>query len=93
MPATWCAHTQCGRSRCVTSGPFLTDRLCVPQHSLNPNASLSDWQSRGHEHGTKVADPMFVDAASNNFNLKEGSPALALGFEPLDLTHGVGPDW
>jgi hypothetical protein len=36
---------------------------------------------------------MFVDADSNNFNLKKGSPALTLGFEPLDLTHGVGPDW
>ena len=62
-------------------------------HSLNPNASLADWQSRGHEAGSKVADPLFADAAAGNFNLKEGSPAPALGFEPLDLTQGVGPGW
>ena len=62
-------------------------------HSLNPNASLTDWQSRGHEVGTLVEDPLFVDPIHNDFNLKIGSPAIELGFKPLDLTRGVGPDW
>ena len=43
-----------------------------------------------------VADPGFVDASTDNYNLKEsggGGPAVNLGFVPLDLTKGVGPDW
>ncbi len=62
-------------------------------HSLNPNATLSDWQSRGHETGSLVRDPLFADANRGNFNLHPGSPAFGLGFRSLDLTKGVGPDW
>lgn len=46
-----------------------------------------------------MADPGFVDASKNDYNLKGsaggggGGPAVKLGFVPLDLTKGVGPDW
>ena len=59
--------------------------------------SLSKWQSVGA--GTKnggqdkhsiVADPKFKDPASNNFDLESDSPALTLGFVPIDLST-VGP--
>jgi hypothetical protein len=43
-----------------------------------------------------VADPEFADAGINNYNLIESpgaGPAVGLGFVPLDLTNGVGPDW
>ena len=48
------------------------------------------WQLRGHERGSVVKDPRFVDAANNDFNVHADSPAVALGFKPLDLTRGVG---
>jgi hypothetical protein len=48
------------------------------------------WQARGMDRGSIVADPLFVDPARYDFRLKPGSPALKLGFEPFDLS-AVGP--
>ena len=42
------------------------------------------------DSGSVFADPLFADAQGLNFTLLPGSPALALGFEPIDLTN-VGP--
>lgn len=68
--------------------------------------SLEQWQARGHDEGSIAADPRFVrsdfsdrDARPlkpEHFELREDSPALQLGFQPLELDR-VGlygdPEW
>jgi hypothetical protein len=44
------------------------------------------WRVRGFEAHSVVADPLFVDPAHDNFALKPESPALKLGFKPIDLS-------
>ncbi len=48
------------------------------------------WRDRGLDTHSLVADPLFVNAAKNDFRLQEKSPALKAGFVPLVLS-AVGP--
>jgi hypothetical protein len=67
---------------------------------FNPNLELKDvrfaglqwkeWQALGRDLNSRYADPLFVDVAANDFRLRPDSPALDLGFEPIDLS-SVGP--
>lgn len=47
--------------------------------------SFSEWQALGLDRHSRIADPQFVDAAGHNFDLRPASPALQLGFRPLEL--------
>jgi hypothetical protein len=51
---------------------------------------ITKWQARGYDQHSVVADPLFVDMEKYDFRLRENSPALQLGFKPIDLS-GVGP--
>ncbi|MCC6233554.1 MAG: right-handed parallel beta-helix repeat-containing protein [Verrucomicrobiales bacterium] len=53
-------------------------------------ATWEAWRARGHDTHSVIADPMFRDAAKRDLRLRDGSPALALGFRPIQLDD-VGP--
>jgi hypothetical protein len=54
--------------------------------------NLEQWREHGHDNHSIIADPLFVDAAHYNFQLRPDSPALKLGFKPIDLSRvGVRP--
>jgi hypothetical protein len=67
---------------------------------FNPNLKLDQvkfsgqpfaaWRKRGKDVHSLYADPLFVNADKYDFRLKPDSPALKLGFEPIDMST-VGP--
>ena len=48
--------------------------------------NYADWRERGLDSHSVVADPLFVDPDSDDYALKPESPALKLGFRPIDLS-------
>lgn len=54
------------------------------------NVTLEKWHERGHDQNSLIADPLFVAPKKDDFRLKSKSPALKLGFQPLDMRN-VGP--
>ncbi|MBU0606939.1 MAG: right-handed parallel beta-helix repeat-containing protein, partial [Armatimonadetes bacterium] len=46
--------------------------------------TFAQWQSEGRDLESVVADPLFVDPENDDFRLKKGSPALKLGFHPIE---------
>ncbi|MFH1920527.1 MAG: right-handed parallel beta-helix repeat-containing protein [Planctomycetota bacterium] len=58
--------------------------------------TLAQWQEKGFDARSVVADPKFTDPANLDFSLAPDSPALALGFKPIDTSQIglVGPaEW
>ena len=46
-------------------------------------------EGQGAGRHSIVADPLFVDASKRNFALRPDSPALRLGFRPIDLSRSA----
>jgi hypothetical protein len=51
---------------------------------------LEEWQQMGYDTHSIVADPSFKDMLRYDYALNDDSPALKLGFRPID-TSDVGP--
>jgi hypothetical protein len=64
---------------------YYNPKAQVEQVKFN-GQSWSEWQQRGKDVHSVYADPLFADAAAFDFRLKPNSPALTLGFQPIDAT-------
>jgi len=52
--------------------------------------TFAEWREKGHDRHSIIADPQFATAESYDFTLAADSPALALGFRPIEISL-VGP--
>ncbi len=48
--------------------------------------TFEDWQKRGYDTHSIIADPLFVDPENDDYSLKPESPAFKLGFKPIDIS-------
>jgi hypothetical protein len=57
------------------------------------DANLEQWRARGHDVHSLITDPLFVAPKGDDFALRKDSPALKIGFQPIDLKQvGVRPE-
>ena len=55
-----------------------------------PALGMEEWQALGYDRHSIVADPRCADLEKRDFTLADDSPALKLGFKPIDISD-VGP--
>jgi parallel beta-helix repeat protein len=71
----------------IDSNVYYDARLQSAPESLKLNGiSLAKWRERGHDQHSVLADPQFAAPQKYDFSLRSGSPALKLGFKPIDLS-------
>ena len=63
---------------CIWSSPIIAGMPGID--------SFEEWQKTGYDTHSIVADPLFVDAANDDYSLKPDSPAFQLGFKPIDVS-------
>jgi hypothetical protein len=76
---TWCTPGVC---RAALQGIAATEDI---------GCSLAQWQAKGYDLGSRIADPQFVDVAARDFRLRPSSPALRMGIRSIDTASAVGP--
>ena len=78
----------CKGEDCVTlENVYLNDNIFFNEADLNWAAAYLDKQKKsGREQNSVIADPVFTNAGNGDFSLKPDSPALKLGFIPIDLS-------
>jgi hypothetical protein len=74
-----------------SKGTFPFDYNCYWDSSARPlvfpgGLTFQQWQAKGQDKNSVVADPLFADPQHGDFTLKPDSPALKLGFKPIDLS-------
>jgi len=56
-----------------------------------PEVPFDDWRQRfGQDTHSTLGDPRFINPDKGDFTLRGGSPALQIGFKPIDMSQ-VGP--
>ncbi len=48
--------------------------------------TFEDWKQLGLDTHSIIADPLFVDPENHDYSLRPDSPALKMGFKPIDLS-------
>ncbi|MFH1009171.1 MAG: right-handed parallel beta-helix repeat-containing protein [Candidatus Latescibacterota bacterium] len=63
--------------------------VCCDYSSMAPDwrrkTPFVEWQKMGFDTHSVIADPLFVDPGSDDYRLRPESPALELGFQPIDI--------
>ncbi|MGQ9731381.1 MAG: right-handed parallel beta-helix repeat-containing protein [Candidatus Zipacnadales bacterium] len=77
-----------------SNGQFRFDRNLYWQAANQPidfaGKSFAEWQALDQDKHSLIADPLFVDPANYDFRLRPDSPALKIGFQPIDISK-IGP--
>jgi parallel beta-helix repeat protein len=60
--------------------------LETPRIRVRGISSYAQWQERGFDRHSVIADPQFVDPARDDYTLRPESPAFALGLEAIDTS-------
>lgn len=68
---------------------YYNPKLTLDEVKFN-GLNWDQWRKTGKDAHSVYADPLFVDPARYDFRLRPDSPALAMGFAPIDVTT-VGP--
>jgi len=57
----------------------------VPREEESRKYTLEEWRELGFDRHSVFADPMFVDPEHNDYRVRDGSPALSVGFENFEM--------
>jgi len=72
------------------NGNYVMDKNCYWDASGREitfaGKSFAQWQQDGYDTHSVIADPAFADIENRDFNLAPESPAVKLGFEPVDVS-------
>jgi len=66
---------------------FDARRDAKPEALRFGKATADEWRKRGHDQNSIFTDPLFVAPDRNDFRLQPDSPALKLGFQPIDMAN------
>ncbi len=77
----------------ISGKPFISGKISHDAEGrmvLTNTITMDEWRKLGQDRHSIIADPRFKDLRKFDFTLMEDSPALNLGFQPIDSSD-VGP--
>ncbi len=70
---------------CPQNGKYVVRETRLGETLEVKEFSLTEWQTMGYDTDSVVADPAFVDPAHDDYRLSPHSPALQIGFVPVQF--------